>query len=52
MLEKRFRDNIEPGSDKAHALLTFPNFLPEIPATTEWNATFLDGQACDGLFLE
>jgi hypothetical protein len=52
VLEKRFRENIEPGSDEAHTLLTFPNFLLEIPSEAEWNATFPDGQPREGLFLE
>jgi hypothetical protein len=52
VLEKKFRENIVPGSDKAHALLTFPNFLPEIPSEVKWNAEFPDRQPREGLFLE
>jgi hypothetical protein len=52
MLEKRFREDIEPRSNKVHALLTFPNFLLEIPSKAKWNAKFPDGQPREGLFLE
>jgi hypothetical protein len=52
VLEKRFREDIENGSDAAYALLTFPNFLPEIPSEAKWNAEFSDGEPGDDLTLE
>jgi hypothetical protein len=52
VLEKKFREDIKNGSDAAYALLTFPNFLPEIPSEAKWNAEFPDGPPGDDLFLE
>jgi hypothetical protein len=47
VLEKKFREDIRNGSDAAFALLTFPNFLPEIPSEAKWNAEFSDGEPGD-----
>jgi hypothetical protein len=52
VLEKKFREDIKPRSNEVHALLTFPNFLLEIPSKAKWNAEFPDGQPREGLFLE
>jgi hypothetical protein len=52
VLEKKFREDIENGSNAAYTLLTFPNFLLEIPSEAKWNAEFPDGPPRDDLFLE
>jgi hypothetical protein len=51
-LERKFREDIENGSDAAYALLIFLNFLLEIPSKIKWNTKFPDGPPRDELFLE